>query len=154
MKLRARRLIQILTLVLIGLALWLQQQTRIPPDPRYQQEGAAGVASTSEVDAAFASRASNVIVTGTGRILKVLPDDRDGSRHQRFIIGLDSGLTVLVAHNIDVAPRVPDLAAGGLVNFRGEYEWTELGGVLHWTHHDPDGDHPGGWIEANGKRYR
>ena len=154
MKLRARRLIQILTLVLIGCALWLQQQTRMPPDPRYQQEGAAGVASTGEVDAAFASRASNVIVTGTGRVLKVLPDDRDGSRHQRFIIGLDSGLTVLVAHNIDVAPRVPDLAAGGLVDFRGEYEWNDKGGVVHWTHRTQRGDHEAGWLEYRGKRYQ
>ncbi len=154
MKLRARRLIQILTLVLIGLALWLQQQTRLPPDPRYQQEGGVGVASTSEVDAAFASRASNVIVRGTGRILKVLPDDRDGARHQRFILGLDSGLTVLVAHNIDVAPRVPDLAAGALVNFRGEYEWNDKGGVVHWTHRTQRGDHEAGWLEYRGKRYQ
>ena len=30
----------------------------------------------------------------------------------------------------------------------------ERGGVLHWTHHDPDGRRPGGWLEHEGRRYR
>jgi len=101
----------------------------------------------------YRSRASGEMVTVEGVVDRTLPDDDDGSRHQRFIVRLESGHTLLVAHNIDLAPRAA-LRAGDVARVRGEYEWTELGGVLHWTHHDPDGDHPGGWIEANGKRYR
>ena len=84
---------------------------------------------------------------------KVLPDDRKGSRHQRFILTLDSGQTVLIAHNIDLAPRVPELKRGDVVQFKGEYEWNERGGVVHWTHHDPNGKHAPGWLRREGQRY-
>ena len=84
---------------------------------------------------------------------RVLADDNDGSRHQRFIMELPSGTTLLVAHNIDLAPRVAGLSVGDRVSFRGEYEPNDRGGVLHWTHHDPAGRHPGGWLEHGGRRY-
>jgi hypothetical protein len=57
----------------------------------------------------------------------------NGSRHQRFILELGSGQTLLVAHNIDLAPRLPALAVGETVDFNGVYEWTPEGGVIHWT---------------------
>jgi hypothetical protein len=83
----------------------------------------------------------------------VLSDDNDGSRHQRFILRLATGESLLVAHNIDLAPRVTGLQVGDTVSFNGEYEWNERGGVIHWTHHDPRGSHVGGWVEHNGRRY-
>ncbi|MDH3225362.1 MAG: DUF3465 domain-containing protein [Gemmatimonadota bacterium] len=101
----------------------------------------------------FAGRRSGEMVLVEGVIDGVLSDDNDGSRHQRFIMRLDSGHTLLVAHNIDVAPRVP-LGTGDLVRVRGEYEWNDRGGVLHWTHRDPGGQRPGGWIDWAGDRYR
>lgn len=103
---------------------------------------------------AFEDRRNNLQVEGEGRVIRVLADDDKGSRHQRFLLELDSGQTLLVAHNIDLAPRIESLAEGDLVRFYGEYEWNERGGVIHWTHHDPDGDHPHGWLEHQGKRYR
>ena len=102
---------------------------------------------------AFKIQNSNAQVKGQGTVIKILADDLDGSRHQRFIIKLSSGQTLLVAHNIDLAPRINSLQKGDLVIFNGEYEWNAQGGVIHWTHHDPAGNHPGGWIEHNGKRY-
>ena len=101
----------------------------------------------------FESRRSGEMVTVAGIIDRSLSDDNDGSRHQRFIVRLASGHTVLIAHNIDLAERVP-AGAGDDIVVRGEYEWNEQGGVLHWTHHDPAGDRPGGWIEFGGDRYR
>jgi hypothetical protein len=95
---------------------------------------------------------SGVMIDASGRVSKVLPDDNEGSRHQRFILELPSGHTVLVTHNIDLAKRVP-LAAGDRVVIHGQYEWNDRGGVLHWTHHDPAGRHEGGWIEHKGQRY-
>jgi hypothetical protein len=84
----------------------------------------------------------------------VLPDDNEGSRHQRFIVRLASGRTVLIAHNIDLAPRVEGLTAGDSVEFSGEFENNDKGGVVHWTHHDPDGRHVGGWIKHGGRVYQ
>ena len=103
---------------------------------------------------AFEQRTSNLQVEGRGVVKRVLPDDNEGSRHQRFILELSSGQTLLIAHNVDVAPRVPGLRKGDKVTFRGEYEWNPQGGVIHWTHQDPDGRHPGGWLKHKGKTYR
>lgn len=91
---------------------------------------------------------------GAGTVTRILSDDNDGSRHQRFILRLGSGQTLLIAHNIDLAPRVSSLREGDRVSFYGEYEWNERGGVIHWTHHDPQGRHPAGWLEHNGRRYQ
>jgi hypothetical protein len=93
-------------------------------------------------------------VEGSGMVLRILPDDNKGSRHQRFILELRSGRTVLVAHNIDLAPRIPGLESGDSVSFFGEYESNDQGGVIHWTHHDPQGRHIDGWLEHRGQRYQ
>lgn len=93
-------------------------------------------------------------VTGSGRVVRILSDDNDGSRHQRFILGLSSGQTLLVAHNIDLAPRISSLSTGDTVKFYGEYEANSKGGVIHWTHHDPQGRHVAGWLEHRGRRYQ
>lgn len=106
---------------------------------------------------AFKRRAIDAWVEGCGRVRKVLADDNEGSRHQRFILEIKGGVftrpfTLLVAHNIDLTGRVP-LKEGDKVRFRGQYKWTEQGGTLHWTHHDPGGWHDGGWIKRGMKRY-
>ncbi|MBW4532672.1 MAG: DUF3465 domain-containing protein [Pleurocapsa minor HA4230-MV1] len=106
------------------------------------------------LEQAFAGQKSNIQVQGTGRVIKLLPDDLDGGRHQRFILKLASGQTLLIAHNIDLAPRISLLHLGDLVSFFGEYEWNSQGGVIHWTHRDPNGRHIGGWIKHAGKIYQ
>jgi hypothetical protein len=112
------------------------------------------VGSTTALQDAIAARQSNVQVKGEGIVTKVLKDDLDGSRHQRFILKLGSGQTLLVAHNIDLAPRIDTLRSGDSVEFYGEYEWNPKGGVIHWTHHDPAGRHVGGWIRHLGRTYQ
>ena len=104
------------------------------------------LADDSAIGRAFASGASNIQVEGEGTVTRVLPDDLNGSRHQRFIVQLASGQTLLIAHNIDIAPRIDGLQVGDSVSFNGEYVWNEKGGVIHWTHHDPQGRHVAGWI--------
>jgi hypothetical protein len=84
----------------------------------------------------------------------MLADDLDGSRHQRFIVSLASGQTVLIAHNIDLAPRVDGLQTGDYLRFYGEYVWNAEGGKVHWTHHDPKGRHVTGWLKHNGRTYQ
>jgi hypothetical protein len=109
--------------------------------------------SGGPVSAAFRARRSNVEVETGGRVTRVLPDDRQGSRHERFVVKVDGGTGVLVAHNLDLAPRVP-VTVGDSVEVRGEYEWNSQGGVIHWTHRDPDGRHEAGWIRLRGRLYQ
>ena len=103
---------------------------------------------------AFGEHTSNLQVEGRGVVKRILPDDNEGSRHQRFILELGSGQTLLITHNVDVAPRIRGLRKGDKVAFRGEYEWNPQGGLIHWTHDDPGGRHPGGWLKHKGKTYR
>ncbi|WP_044101033.1 DUF3465 domain-containing protein [Acinetobacter pittii] len=106
------------------------------------------------VKAAYEQRQSNVQVQGSGRVKAILRDDNDGSRHQKFILVLKNGLSILVAHNIDLAPKISNLNKGDIVEFYGEYEYNPKGGVLHWTHHDPQGRHESGWLKHDGEIYQ
>jgi len=73
-----------------------------------------------------------------GKIVQILKDDNNGSRHQKFLISPTKDITLLIAHNIDLASRVP-LIKGDFISLFGRYEWNDKGGVMHWTHHDPKG---------------
>ncbi len=97
---------------------------------------------------------SGAQVTGAGTVERILSDDNDGSRHQRFILRLASGRTVLVAHNIDLAARIGNLEAGDRVEFNGEFVSNEQGGVIHWTHNDPARAHEDGWLRHGGRTYQ
>ena len=123
--------------------------TRRAPAPA---EVSSGIADS--VTAAFRAKKNRVMVSGQGQVIKVLPDDNQGIRHQRFILRLPSGLTMLIAHNIDKAPRIKNLHKGDLIAFRGEYIWNEKGGLVHWTHRDSKGKHPGGWLRRDGRMYQ
>jgi hypothetical protein len=106
------------------------------------------------LERAFQERKSHIQVEGQGIVKKLLPDDTNGSKHQRFVVQLASGQTILVAHNTDLAPRVSSLREGDTIAFNGEYEWNPEGGVVHWTHNDPAKQHPPGWLKHNGKTYQ
>jgi len=108
----------------------------------------------ASLKSAYKNHQSNVQVKGSGTIIRLLKDDNKGSRHQKFILKLSSGQTVLIAHNIDLAPRINSISKGDTVQFYGEYEWNKKGGVVHWTHRDPNGRHVGGWLKHNGSTYQ
>lgn len=119
--------------------------------------GAASSASRVGDDAigrAFANGTSDIQVEAEGTVIRLLPDDLNGSRHQRFIVQLASEQTLLISHNIDIAPRIEGLELGDKVRFNGEYIWNAKGGVIHWTHHDPKGSHVAGWIKHNGRTFQ
>mgnify|MGYP001794422510 CR=1 FL=1 len=103
---------------------------------------------------AYKNQLSNVIVTDvSGVVTALLPDDMEGSRHQRFIVDIGAGHTLLVVHNIDLAPRLDGLREGDRVSVKGEYEWNDRGGLIHWTHRDPRSSHEDGWIDFGRDRY-
>jgi len=112
------------------------------------------IVQATSLENAYENKQSNVQVSGNGTVISILKDDNNGSRHQKFILRLSSGKTILVAHNIDLAPRINSLSNGDQVLFYGEYEWNNKGGVVHWTHRDPNGRHIGGWLKHNGKTYQ
>ena len=115
------------------------------------QDDAQGV---QLIERAFERKQSNLQVRASGQVVAVLADDNEGSRHQKFILKLNNGQTVLVAHNIDLAPRIANIAKGDTVEFFGEYEYSDKGGVIHWTHHDPANKHVGGWLKHQGRTYQ
>ena len=150
------------TLIVLGVG-WIAHQAgfdlgALPPSQGSgvpsaidSQGSSAASGANQRIEEALARRESGFMVTVDARVAKILPDDRDGSRHQRFLIELATGRSILIAHNIDLAKRVP-LERGDRVRLRGQFEWNEKGGVIHWTHRDPKGHHEGGWIEHAGSR--
>lgn len=113
----------------------------------------ASVANDQAIMSAYETQTSDIQVVGSGLVVKIMSDDNSGSRHQRFILKLSKGHTILIAHNIDLAPKIYNLKVGDNVEFYGEYEWNNKGGVVHWTHRDPKGQHRGGWLKHNGSVY-
>jgi len=150
-----------LGVILLIAILGYYQQHRTTASPQQQSHrdtvGQAGNANDSNdfaIEQAIEQRRSDVQLTVRGSVNKILKDDNEGSRHQRFLVELPSGHTVLVAHNIDLAERVADLQRGDSVELHGEYVWNDRGGVIHWTHHDPAGRHAGGWIKHKNHIYQ
>jgi|SRR5215831_12636970 len=139
-----------LAAILVSALIWTACGSAL--DTAGQNGGGAG--DDSPIGRAFKNRTSNVQVEGQGVVTRILADDVSGSRHQRFIVRLKSGQTVLIVHNIDIAPRVSELQENDRVSFSGEYIWNEKGGTVHWTHHDPQRKHPAGWIKHNGRTYQ
>ena len=92
-------------------------------------------------------------VEASGFVKRLLSDDNDGSRHQRLILDMRNGQSLLIAHNLDLAKRVP-VGLGDRIRFQGMYEWNDLGGLIHWTHHDPMGVEDGGYIKYRTRVYQ
>lgn len=115
--------------------------------------GNFSLSDNSAVEQAFAQKQSNVWVQGSGEVTKLLADDNHGSRHQKFLVRINAAQTLLFAHNIDLSPRINTLKVGDTIEFKGEYVFNPKGGVIHWTHHDPKGQHQGGWIKHQGNTF-
>jgi len=100
----------------------------------------------------WGKRDSGQWIEGSGFVRRLITDDIEGARHQRFVLDIPGGQTLLIAHNIDIAPRLP-VGLGDKVRFRGLYEYNALGGLVHWTHHDPHGTEEGGWVRFRDREY-
>lgn len=150
----------IVLVVVLGVAWYLNQQGKVADAPPAEVQAATAEpvrqpeAAPDPAREAFERKAGGQMLRVEGRVERVLADDNDGSPHQRFIIVTDSGLSLLIAHNIDLAPRLNGITAGERVAVFGEYEWNDKGGLIHWTHDDPVGNHQAGYIEWRGRRYQ
>lgn len=135
--------------VVLAAVLWLAREY---PDrlPWLKTASNKPVAGQSE---ATAWRSGQMIQVH-GTVIKLLPLDNQGSRHQRWLMRVPGRQkSLLVAHNIDLAPMVP-LRSGDSLSLYGQFEDNAKGGIVHWTHHDPAGRHAHGWIEHRGKKYQ
>ena len=137
---------------LLALVLCLTALGACTSAPAINTKGASE--SDRRLARAFDQHESDLQVEGTGTVTRLLSDDNEGSRHQRFIVELGTGQTLLIAHNIDLAPRIISLEVGDEVRFFGEYEWNPKGGTIHWTHRDPNRHHTAGWIKHEGRVYQ
>ncbi len=112
--------------------------------------------NNSAVYAAFASGTSGVEVSAAGRVTRTLGmrTGRSGI-HEGFLMRADGkpALVVRVEDNVDLTGPIP-LSEGERVVVHGQYEYYPRGGVIHWTHHDPAGRHPNGYIIVGGKTYQ
>ncbi len=145
--------IKTLLACLLVVVSWLLIEYSDTENPGLLKTGSQSFDNQKLVEA-IESRRSDVQVKGRARVIRLLEDDLKGSRHQRFILQLNQGSTILVAHNIDLAPRIESLQVDDWVEFFGEYEWNNKGGVIHWTHKDPSGRHVDGWLKQGGNVYQ
>ena len=130
------------------LAYWIdQRRAAVDGGAARGTEGEGGLLEAIE------HKRSGVWVAGEGEIVHLLPDDRRPPRHQLFLVELTGGHTIKISHNVDLAPQAP-VRKGGRIRFRGRFEYNEKGGVVHWTHRDPSGRKPGGWLAYEGKTYK
>ena len=153
-----KRLFTVIVVLAVATYSYFTQETRTRQSTEIRDTGAPqaqdGRLNDSAVMRAFKSRRSGQVLEFSGVVDRLLADDDDGSRHQRFIVRGSDGMTVLISHNIDLAPRVDALGLGDAIVIRGEYEWNDRGGLIHWTHHDPRGLHEAGWIRHEGREYQ
>lgn len=125
-----------------------------PPPPAETVSRAAAPATDPAILAAIERHRSDVWGIAAGTVERLLDDDRKGIPHQQFILRIETGATILVEYNLDLAPRITPLVIGDSVVVRGEYHWSDLGGRIHWVHHDPSGAPGGGWLRVRGKVYQ
>jgi hypothetical protein len=136
----------LITTFILSVLVWTVSACRVQPSGSKDDDSA--------IAGAFNTRTSNVQVESEGIVERILSDDLAGGKHQRFILRLASGQTILISHNIDLAPRVDGLQEGDRIAFYGEYIWNSQGGIVHWTHHDPEGRHVAGWLKYKGRTYQ
>jgi len=111
-----------------------------------------------------------VQVMDQGVVEKVFPDDTSGLKHQLFTLRMGSGKVVRIAHNYELAGKIPDLRQGLSLAVKGEFinkdnmsaQMAEIlgdgyllfgddifsstnskgiDGLIHWTH-KPTGSNP------------
>jgi hypothetical protein len=113
----------------------------------------AALSGLPQIMDAVTNRRAGITVQHWGTVSRTLADDQGADKLQKFIVTLENGHMLLFAHNVDIAQRAP-LSTGDRVEFRGRFDWNDVGGLVHRTHHDPQMTFEDGWLRHNGKVYR
>lgn len=111
--------------------------------------GAQSVQSALSVCAANSSAHAEVYIPD-GVVTRVLGERESRSgMHEGFIVGA-GGRSFTIEDNVDITGPIP-LHRGDVVSLLGQLECDD--GVIHWTHRDPRGRHPSGYVKVNGRLY-
>lgn len=123
MRVSAKKILSILPLpIIILIIIWHYHFVSFTPDVSsaiVQQRTDKELLNNPTVLTAYKNRLSKLQVKGQGTIIKLLKDDLEGSRHQRILLKVNPGQTLLIAHNIDLASRIADLSVGETLEFYG-----------------------------------
>lgn len=124
------------------------------PPPPSQKEKTQMNPNAEIIEAIKKSAPLKYVVVKNARVIKILSDDKNGPLHQRWIMEIDSGITITVFHNVNIAERVP-LSEGSFVTVAGELEYGDKwkDPIMHWTHDDPKGHRKAGYVIFNGETY-
>lgn len=105
--------------------------------------------SIDQVKQIMNTNSSRPQILVTGVVEKMLPEDKDGNPHQKYILNVQ-GIKLQIVSNLEFG-RIP-VAIGATIEVCGEF--LKVGaGMVHWTHFDPHGGHPDGFSIMNGKLY-
>lgn len=88
------------------------------------------------------------------KVVKVLEDDQEDIKHQKWLVRLPSNHTLLAIYNIDYYERVP-IQEGDEISLAGELGHNDQTGkpFIHWLHLDDTGKRPYGYVKLKGKYY-
>lgn len=147
-------MIKLKALILAALFLWSPVQAQV-----FQAEGIQTDVDSYVVDndsdivrAVVKKKALRFVEGGGMQVVRLLPDDNSGRRHQKWIVKLSNGTEMLAVYNVDMCPQVP-VKVGDVVSMGGELVQTKQGPLLHWLHHDPKNKRPDGYVYLAGKFY-
>lgn len=105
------------------------------------------------VEQAFHEQRSDFMIEVSGTVVRVLTSNRNRPQTQEFVIRLENGQSLLVVHDKRASGGVP-VSVDDRVTVRGEYKWSETGGRVQNTQHDPSLERRHGFVEHKGKRYQ
>lgn len=131
----------------------IQRDTYQQNYSEYQEANPETAVDDEEIVKAVERRRRLDYVEGAGMVVvKLLPDDRSGLEHQKWVVRLSNGSTMQAVYNLDLCEYV-QLKIGDTISMGGQFIWTNEGAMLHWLHYDPRQNRPDGYVEVNGKVY-
>lgn len=144
---KKQRLINLVSLVLLILVFWNFFKSK--PEPYRVEKNS--IPLTAFEEALDCKCDKDYVVTPPLKIVKNLPEDKFGIRHQKWLVQSPSGQVLLFVHNLELCPPLT-LQKNDLIHLAGEFKWTDKGGLIHWTHYDPQKKRQTGYIEYGGIR--
>lgn len=118
--------------------------------------GTAEQPDNKRICGAYAGHLTDGEVIANGVVREVLGMRRGpNGDHEGFLLQLDGDCDLLlrVETNTDITGQIP-ISGGQRVTVKGVYVFNAMGGLIHWTHHDPAGRHVNGYVKIGDRLYQ